>query len=203
MPDFLSDHTETNDLASTGCKEAKVINSEVWLQKAFKTDPRHGCALLYRVYYVQLFSHALRFVYSKPVAEDIVAEIFCRFWEEGTFNRITTSYRAYLFKSVRHAAYNHVKLEFSRKVGLERFRPGESSQTDDILQYDELCQLLEETIDRLPPQCKRVFVLSRVEDRTYHDIASELGVSVKAIEKHVTKALRILRKKLDTHWSWL
>jgi len=184
-------------------EETRIIDAEVLLQETFNTNPRQGCSLLFRLYYAPLCSHAIRFVYSKQVAEDIVGEVFCRFWDERIFQKINISYRAYLFKSVRHRAYNYIKYELSRKTPGENFEQDQNS-TDpyQILQYDELYQLLDKTINALPQQCKKVFVLSRMENKRYHDIAAELDISVKAIEAHISKALRILRKKVNHDWNW-
>lgn len=184
-------------------RQTRIIDSELLLQQTFNDDARQGCSLLFRLYYAPLCSHAIRFVYSKEVAEDIVAEVFCRFWEDEIFRKIHISYRAYLFKSVRHRAYNYVKFELARKSPDEKDCTRQAcSNPDEILQYDELYQLLEETINALPQQCKKVFVLSRLENKRYHDIAKELDISVKAIEAHISKALRILRKKIDQDWNW-
>lgn len=177
--------------------ETRVIDGELLLQETFNSDPRQGCALLFRLYYAPLCSHAIRFVYSRQVAEDIVAEVFCRFWDERTFQRIDTSFRAYLFKSVRHRAYNYIKFELSRNAGEKFPADGTSANPCDLLQYDELYQMLDRTINALPQQCKRVFMLSRMENKGYHDIAAELNISVKAIEAHISRALRILRGKIS------
>jgi RNA polymerase sigma-70 factor (ECF subfamily) len=177
--------------------ETRIIDSEVLLKKVFDGDPREGCAMLFRLYYSPLFSHAIRFVHSRPVAEDIVAEVFCGFWGDQIFEKISTSYRAYLFKAVRHRAYNYVKFELARKSRNDGSQSPGSYTPNDILEYDELYQLLEDTINKLPQQCKKAFVLSRMENKRYHDIAIELGVSVKAIEGHISRALRVLRMKLD------
>lgn len=183
--------------------EPRIIDSEVLVQKTFNTDSREGCSLLFRLYYAPLCSHAIRFVYSKQVAEDIVAEVFYRFWDGRIFQKINTSYRAYLFKSVRHSAYNYVKFKLSRNSPGEKFVVDHNaSDPCEILQYDELYQLLDETINSLPQQCKKVFLLSRMENKRYHDIAAELDISVKAIEAHISKALRILRKKVNYDWNW-
>lgn len=184
-------------------RETRIIDSELLLQRAFDQDPREGCTLLFRVYYAALCSHAIRFVYSKEVAEDIVGEVFCRFWEDQIFLKINVSYGAYLAKAVRHKAYNYVKLQLSRKVPDEKFEENQaSSDPDKILQYDELYNFLVESINALPQQCKKVFVLSRMENKRYQDIAAELEISVKSIEAHISRALRILRKKMNRHWSW-
>ncbi len=203
MTDALSDKGGKENLFRPQQAETRIIDAEVLLHQTFKTDARQGCSLLFRLYYAPLCSHVIRFVYSKQVAEDIVAEVFCKFWDTRTFEKINTSYRAYLFKSVRHSAYNYVKFELSRKSPNEKFVADQvSSNPDEILQYDELYHLLDETINALPQQCKKVFVLSRMENKRCHDIAEELDISVKAIEAHISKALRILRKKINHDWNW-
>lgn len=183
-------------------EETRIIDAEALLHQTFEVDPRGGCSLLYRLYYVPLCSHAIRFVYSRQIAEDIVADVFCRFWDDRIFSNIKTSYRAYLFKSVRHSCYNYLKFELSRKSRASRYEPGQDAADPcDILQYDELYQLLDQTINALPRQCKRVFLLSRMENKRYQEIAIELNISVKAIEAHISKALRLLERKVNDYWK--
>lgn len=202
MIDALPGNGRQENLFSTGADETKIIDAEVLLRKTFDTDPRQGCSLLFRLYYAPLCSHVIRFVYSKQVAEDIVGDVFCRFWDGRIFQKINTSYRAYLFKSVRHSAYSYIKFQLSRSASPETFQADQNcSDPCEILQYDELYQLLDETINALPQQCKRVFVLSRMENKRYQEIAEELDISVKAIEAHISKALRILRKKVNGELS--
>jgi RNA polymerase sigma-70 factor (family 1) len=203
MTDALPGKGGKENLFDPPHAETRMIDAEVLLQQTFNTNPRRGCSLLYRLYYAHLCSHAIRFVYSKQVAEDIVADVFCRFWDGRIFQNINTSYRAYLFKSVRHRAYNYVKFQLSRKSTGLKYEPDHgSSDPCEILQYDELYQLLDKTINTLPQQCKKVFVLSRMENKRYHEIAAELDISVKAIEAHISKALGILRKKVSHDWNW-
>jgi RNA polymerase sigma-70 factor (family 1) len=183
--------------------ETRIVDAEVLLQETLHTNPQQGCSLLFRLYFVPLCSHAIRFVYSKQIAEDIVAEVFCRFWDNRIFEKIHSSYRAYLFRSVRHSSYNYVKFELSKKSSGDKYAPEQHSTSPyEILQYDELYQLLDKTINALPQQCKKVFLLSRVENKPYHQIAAELDISVKAIEAHISKALRILRKKINHDHNW-
>ncbi len=202
MMDALPDKSRQEDLCSAPAEEARTIDAEELIRKVFDVDPRQGCSLLFRLYYAPLCSHVIRFVYCRQVAEDLVADVFCRFWDGGIFEKINTSYRAYLFKSARHSAYNYVKFQLSRSVSSEKFTlEQDPSDPCEILQYDELYQLLDKTINSLPLQCKRVFVLSRMENKRYQEIASELGISVKAIEAHISKALRILRKRMKGQFN--
>ena len=195
----LSDNDVPKDLFSSEADGTRVIDAEMLLRRTFDTDPRKGCSLLFRLYFAPLCSHAIRFVYSKQVAEDIVADVFCRFWDGRIFQKVTTSYRAYLFKSVRHSAYDYIKFQLSKNSPGEKYEGARDCfDPCEILQYDELYHLLDKTINALPRQCKKVFVLSRMENKSYQEIADELNVSAKAVEAHISKALRILRKKVGS-----
>jgi RNA polymerase sigma-70 factor (family 1) len=185
---------------SLGVEEAvaKLLDEELLVQKMFETDPQQGCEWLFRKYFAGLCNHAVRFVYTREVAEDLVSEVFCKFWTNQIYLTINTSYRAYLFKAVRYAAYNYVRWELSKKAE-PRFDWDSVTTASDpvaIMQYEELYHTIDQTIHRLPPQCKRVFLMSRFENKKYQEIASELHVSVKAVEAHITKALHVLRKAL-------
>src|SRR5690606_40940752 len=108
--------------------------------------------------------------------------------------------RAYLFKAVRFSAYNYLRWELSKHnhdvESKEVWLTMDSHQPEDTLLLDELSQEIQRIIENLPPQCRRVFLLSRFENKKYTEIATELGVSVKAVEAHVSKALDILRNRL-------
>ena len=180
--------------------EAVVTDDERILRSTFQENPKKGCELLFRRYYVNLCNHAVRFVHSKEIAEDIVSEVFTDFWQNGIFEQITTSYRAYLYKSVRHRSYNYLKWQLNKTVPLESEEFSIVSQTlspDDILQYSELHQRVELIIQKLPPQCRRAYLLKKVEGKKYDEIASELGISVKAVEALVSRGLARLRKELS------
>lgn len=178
-----------------------VTDDELLLRKEFLLNPEKGCELLFRRYYNNLCNHAIRFVHSRDVAEDIVSEIFTSFWQNRTFLSIKTSFRAYLYKSVRHRAYNHIKwqIKFTRSAE-ESIEGSRNLNPDDSLQYTELHQKIEDIVSSLPPQCRKAYILKRVEGKKYDEIASELKISIKAVEALVSRALTRLRKGLSAHW---
>jgi RNA polymerase sigma-70 factor (family 1) len=180
-----------------GGEQSARVDSEVFIRKAFEENPENGYQLLFKRYYGPLCSHAARFVSSKEVAEDLVVDIFAQFWQKQLHHSVTTSYRAYLFTSVRHAAFAHLRSEFKREFvtndGLELDMVNTPQQ---LLQYNELAVRIEETIRSLPPQSQKVFIMSRFEGKKNGAIADELQLSNKTVEGHITKALTILRKSL-------
>ncbi|GAB3247083.1 RNA polymerase sigma-70 factor [Larkinella harenae] len=181
-------------------------DSELFIRRTFEESPQKGCELLFRRYHQALCSHAVRYVYSRETAEDLVSEVFCKFWKNRAYATITSSYRYYLFRSVRNEAYNYLRLEFQKLDDLEtaEVREGALSQRpDQILQFEEVAHQLESLVESLPPQCRKVFLLSRFEGKKYQDIATELGLSIKTVEVHIVKALSIVRKGLKDHWLML
>jgi RNA polymerase sigma-70 factor (ECF subfamily) len=180
--------------------EVKLLDEELLIRKTFETDPKQGCEILFRKYYHLLCSHAVRLVYSKEIAEDLVAELFSKLWTDKIYLGINTSYRAYLFKAVRFSAYNYIRWELGKTTkvdDLDTFRDLSSSfKPEETLLFEELVNEIEQIVDNLPPQCKRVFLLSRFENKKYKEIADELGISVKSVEAHISKALDTLRKGL-------
>ena len=181
--------------------ETVVADDEMLLRSQFDLDPEKGCELLFRRYYVNLCNHAIRFVHSREVAEDIVSEIFTVFWQNQIFKQVSTSYRAYLYQSVRNRSFNYLKGQMKFSHAAEDFvQTSDSPSPDEALQYTELHQKIENVIRDLPPQCRKAYLLKRVEGKKYSEIAEELKISAKAVEALVSRALNRLRKELSAHW---
>lgn len=173
-------------------------DKELFIRKAFDEDPRKGCELLFKHYYPTLCNHAVRYVYAKDIAQDLVGEIFYTFWKKQLHLHITSSYRAYLFVSVRNRALKHIQKEFgkaTRLTDVSEIDPASALPSpQQILQYNELSLKIEHGIQSLAPQCQKIFLLNRFEGKKYQEIATELKVSLKTVEAHISKALHVLRK---------
>lgn len=183
------------------CNEKE--DSEWVIRSRFSESPKAGFELLFHRYHKVLCSHAVRFVYSREVAEDLVSDVFCRFWKTRAYEAVNSSYRYYLFRSVRNEAYNYLKLEFQKFEKLDESAyniSGLSNQPDYVAQYEEVLRQVENLVESLPPQCRKVFLLSRFEGKKYQEIADELDISVKTVEVHIGKALDLMRRGLKNHW---
>lgn len=180
-----------------------IIDSEILIKRSFEVDHEKGYELLFKRYYQPLCSHAVRFVYSKEVAEDLVMEVFSQFWQKQLHQAINSSYRAYLFTTVRHAAYAYLRTEFSREKPTDYPTNTDSvtspNTPQQILQYNELSIKIEEIIRSTSPQSQKVFVMSRFEGKKNGTIAEELQLSIKTVEGHITKVLSLLRQSLRTN----
>jgi RNA polymerase sigma-70 factor (ECF subfamily) len=187
-------------------EESLVADGERLIRNAFRTDARLGFELLYRRYYLPLCSHAVRFVHSKAVAEDIVSEVFCQCYARGIFERIDTSFRAYLYHSVRSRAYNYLRREMGRTTDLAGaiYRlTGDPQQPDSIIQYEELYHDLEKAINTLPLQRRKIYLMHRFENKKYAEIAAELQLATKTVEVQIRKASHFVRDLLRSKWTLL
>jgi RNA polymerase sigma-70 factor (ECF subfamily) len=180
-------------------KDRVEQDKELFIRKTFKDNPEKGVELLFKFYYRPLCSHAARYVYSKELAEDLVGEVFERFWQKQLYAQVSTSFQAYLFTAVRHQAFQYLRAEFSKKrpSGIEQLDlESLSPSPHQMLQYDELYFEVEKTIESLSAPVRRVFLMSRFEGKKNASIAEELQISVKTVEAHITKSLYLLRKVL-------
>lgn len=199
-PENQDNTVRKNQPDSSGRKD----DEELFLRKVFQVNPKHGMDILFRTYYAPLCSHAIRFVYSRQIAEDLVSEVFFQFFKSQAYESINTSYISYLFRSVRNEAFTYLKREFGKTTvfdGMnENIHSSSLDQPDMEVHFNHLFHKISETVAELPPQCRKVFLMSRFENKKYNEIAAELHISPKTVEVHVSKALNYLRQHLKSEW---
>jgi len=106
-----------------------------------------------------------------------------------------------LFKATAHTSLNHLrsKKKLYSLDNLEDLRGLLASSGPEAIGYQEFELKSRQAIDRLPPQCKTIFLLSRHEGLKYQEIADTLGISVKAVENQMGIALKKLRNDLKPY----
>jgi RNA polymerase sigma-70 factor (ECF subfamily) len=129
--------------------------------------------------------------------ENLVAESLCRAYAAKDFERIDAG-RSYLFTIARNLLLDAmrretiVSLDFVADLDILADDTFEASLTA----RDELRHLLA-AVANLPPQCRRVFVLRRVQDHSPREIAAEMGLSVSTVEKHLAKGIALVVEALS------
>lgn len=182
---------------------ALLPDTECLIRRAFEQDADAGIAMLFRHYHQPLCSHAVRFVSSKEIAEDIVSDIFYEFHAGQLYQAITTSFRAFFFTAVRNRAFDYVRAEMKRSTSLDRADAMPltvDQQPDTILQYEELYHDVEAAINALPQKRRQVYLMHRFDGKKYSEIATELGLSVKTVEVHMYNAIHQIRSVLKDKW---
>lgn len=171
----------------TLAKSETVAHSgpEVAFEEAFKSN------------FKALHAYAHTVLQDEHTAEEIVQTVFLKLWENRERMTIHTSLRAYLYKSVYHESLNYLKHKKVQRKYMEiALMEHKQRQADEMVADSELQRHLHTALQRLPEKCRTVFQLSRFEELRYHEIAERLGISVKTVEAHMGKALRLLRLRL-------
>ncbi|MPR32075.1 RNA polymerase sigma-70 factor [Salmonirosea aquatica] len=181
-----------------------ATGDECFIRKNLEENPRLGVELLYKRYYQPMCTHAVKFVGSREVAEDLVSEIFLDFYTQNRFLEISTSYRLYLFRTVRNRAYNYLRWDLSRKAELREVAQKpilNEQQPDQISQYEELYHDVEEAVNRLPLERRRIYLMRKFDGMKYQEIADELHLSVKTVDVQLHRANQFVRELLKEKWQ--
>ena len=154
----------------------------------------------FKTHYSSLASFAYQYVGEREAAEEIVQEMFTSLWEKAEKTQIQTNLKSYLFGATRNACLNYLKHQKVKQKYVDRqmWSATEASQVD-FLELEQLQNLLEKAMNKIPEKCREIFELSRFEGKKYQEIADELNLSLKTVENQMGKALKILREELHDY----
>lgn len=169
-----------------------------------KSGDEHAFELLFRKYYVRLCGFANKFVADIAESEEIVQEVFLNIWKKRDQLKLDGDMHPYLFKSVQNLCFNFLEhqkvvdnyyavIEFIYKNQTEDFSTYES------VIYSELQAKVDKAIELLPNECRKIFLLSRLDGLKYSEIAEQLGISVKTVETQMSRALNKLKAELKDY----
>jgi RNA polymerase sigma-70 factor (ECF subfamily) len=157
---------------------------------------------LFRANYEALCRFAFRFLRDRAAAEDVVQEVFGHLWMAQGSVVIRTSQRAYLYAAVRNRSLNICKHDAVvqawqlENAGEPSVAPDAPPPADDALDLQLVASRLAEAFDRLPPRQAEAMRLRWHDEMSHAEIAEALGVSVKGVEKHLSRGLAALRREL-------
>ena len=151
---------------------------------------------LFTTWYEPLCGYAYSILRNMEEAEDVVQKMFCKLWDQRTELNIKTSVKSYLYRAVHNSCLNKIKQAKTRAEHNERYAYSTPEVTDATIEYSELQQQIGKALEGLPPKCREVFEMSRMQQLSYAEIAENLGISANTVENHIAKALKLLRGSL-------
>ena len=165
--------------------------------KAIREGDAETFRLVFDACYEGLCRYAFTMLKNTEEAEDVVQFMFLKLWDKREQLNIRQTVRSYLFKSVYHRCINHLEHKniIRNHQRNSQSIPNQDTQPPEIFP-DELGESILKAIDKLPPRCRRIFIMSRYEELTYAEIAVRLNISVNTIQNQICKALKILREEL-------
>ena len=163
---------------------------------------KDGMESFYRETRRALLRYVRKLVPSRDTAEELVQEAYLRTYERSA---TVETPRAFLFTTARNLASNELRQQRVRKTtascdldSLILESPGRSPETQAL--QDEESRLLKGAMERLPPQCRAVFILRVFHGCTYQDIADRLGLAPKTVENHLSRGFRETHEYLKRHY---
>lgn len=167
-----------------------------------KSGDQKALETLFSVYFPRLNDFARNVVKDDVISQDIVQDVFVKVWEKR-LEIETINLEAFLFKLVRNRCIDYIKylkvvnnrmqqIQLSSKYE-ELYRIDFIGDEPYVLIEQELKQKIEKTIESLPERCREVFILSRMNGLKNKEIAEKLGINIKNVERHLTRALQTFR----------
>ena len=170
----------------------------------------HSFNTLYTRYYRKAFLFTKSFVHDESVAEDIVSDALIKLWE--SLKEKETDYTDALLltilknKSLDHLKHEAIKAEAIHSMSnmsqreLEiRISTLQACDPEEIFS-EEVKKIIADTLATLPEQTRHIFIMSRFQNRSNKEIAAQLGISVKGVEYHITKAVTPEAERLSARF---
>lgn len=174
-----------------------------------RRDDHQAIRQVFRLYYVPLCHYARRYVENSVLAEDIVGDVLYKVWQnrQEIYLNHAHTFPEYLYAATRNTAINYLKQQQNQRRLVDEWA---DQLRYDLIDETPLTDLLRTEIERryddlihtLPEQCRKIFLLSRAENRTYEEIAGVMNISVNTVKHHIKVALQKLRDGLGDFLFW-
>lgn len=179
------------------------MDEQAILRQISEGDTR-AFAWMFQRYYRDLVLFAGSWLHGKQeVCEDIVQEVFVRFWQErGEMQKVGTL-KSFLLKSVQNACISHIRHERVKSKYAELktlLGPESHRETEEYILYSELNSQLQTALEHLSPVQRKCFELNKLVGMTQIQVADELGIPLRTVELRIAEALKILKMQLKDYF---
>ena len=168
--------------------EGASLQEEQVLLKKVSAGDEAAFTVLFNLYYPLLSTHVFRITRSLPETEEIVQDVFFKIWMTRESLGNIAAFRPYLWVMAKNRALNALQKTArernNRTAYLQEYT--ETEKDDDL---HTLHSLIDEAIHHLPPQQKKVYLLSRRQRLRQAEIAAQTGLTVPTVKKYMQLAV--------------
>lgn len=198
LPLSLLTATDFSDLPS------KLLHNEPELIREMQTGCQEAFTALYRHYSPHLYMNIIRMVHDPVLAEELVQELFTRIWQKRESQGITEDFQGYMYRIAQNLVFDFFRKMKKDRILLEKFKTitseaDASATADEILDHRQSMGIINNAIEHLPPQQKKVYKLVKQEGYTYKKAAEEVGISPFTVKEYLTLANKSIRNYLIHH----
>jgi RNA polymerase sigma-70 factor (ECF subfamily) len=182
--------------------------NEQQLFERLRNDDEAAFKVLFNDFYSKLYYFVLEFIPLKDIAEDIVQDTLVTLWNKRSELKDDSNLTSYLFTVAKNNALKRLRDKkyrqkmFSNVMDVSELNlnvAALSTIDTSVCAFTDIEQIIQETLLTLPPQCRRVFELSRFQEMKNREIAEELNISVKTVEGHISKSIKTFKIALKDY----
>lgn len=153
-------------------------------------------AELFECYYRQLGEYVYRLTESIVVSEEIVQDVFIKIWQKREILASLDSFTYYLFILSKNQTLNYLRKVAKEKIKQTEWLKAFDENSDGDYLLEEYHNLIDNAVEKLPPQQKKVYQLTRIERLKHEEVAEILGLSVETVKKHAKLAIKAIKNEL-------
>lgn len=172
--------------------------SEADLIRSLKEGDMKAFSQLFDRYGKRLYHFSIGYLKSSANAEEIVQEVFLKIWNNREEILIHKSFESYLFTIAKNGILNTIRKSKSEQayVNYAKLHPGKNILLEEELDFKELEKAYRQSIEKLSPRRKEIYLLSREQSLSNAEIAEKMNISIKTVENQMTSAISEIRKTL-------
>ena len=163
-----------------------------------KEGNENAFTTLYETYWAKVYNFSRLYLTSSTEIEEVVQDVFVKVWEARIFIKENENFKGFLFIITRNIIFNQFRKSFNEnayKLAVLK-SASESYSIEEEMVASDLHIYINKIIEELPPRQQEVFKLSREKHLSYREIAQQLDISEKTVERHINEALKFLRKNI-------
>ncbi|HEY3390049.1 MAG TPA: RNA polymerase sigma-70 factor [Prolixibacteraceae bacterium] len=161
---------------------------------------------IYTDFFGVMYHLSLQYLHDEKASEEIVQDTFMKLWEIRESLNEQFNIRNFLYTITKNSCLNYLrnqKIAYRHQENIKyletQFNYAALEKLGNYIEFEELRSKIDGVIAALPDDLRETFMLSRIEELHYKEIAEKLAVSIKTVEARITKALRILRLELKDY----
>lgn len=157
---------------------------------------------IYNRFWKVLLNLAYQRLKSVEASEELVQDLFISLFQRREELELQSTLAAYLKTALKYRVFNLMRSEkvaIAHQDSLGRATYNAPATPEEIYEHSELRNKIYKVASRMPEKCREVFLMSRFEQLSQQEIADRLDISVSTVQKHITKALSILKTEFEAH----
>ena len=175
--------------------------------RQLKSDDPIVFESLYRFFSPKLNYFTNQYLLDSEASRNIVQDVFTELWDRRKTFREDTNIQAWMFTVTKNKSLKYINKQKSREKYSHHLKTRQLEINQKALEgfdtssfmFEELLSLIETALNKLSPSCRKVFEMSRFNGMKNQQIADELNLSIKTVEAHISKALKLFHSELKDY----